>query len=508
MGGLDNMKNIQLKNTAEALALKDIFEDVKKKVHEEKITSLFQEEQVRIIPAPDEKQELLEREMIQKEKREKNRDLVASFFNEGKFMPVWMADHWINRNPCFSDAYGTLFVYRNGVYEEMSQNKVESHLLELLSYKADTRYTNKALPLIVKNTVKDKTEFVELMEHDPYSINLGNGIYHLKEKTFKGHSSNDIRLTKFNVNYDPTAVPVKFNKFLREVLPEDVIPTIYEIFGYCLLRTNKLNKSFLLVGEGANGKSIVLEALKAFLGTKNFTTLSLQQLTGDNAFATSNLFGKYAVIDTDTDGETILNSGNFKKITSGESIHAEFKGKDGFTFTPFAKLIYSVNNIPQSVDKSNGYFRRWTTIPFNVTIPEEKQNKNLAEEICSDPNELSGILNEALAAIKKAIDKGQITESETIKASNIGFKQGSDTVQMFIDDCCVVPGEKVLPNTIFMAYKIWCNDSSIPVKLQLGKQGFYKDLEKKGFPREKSNFDYFMGIDLNFAVHARMNARI
>lgn len=53
-------------------------------------------------------------------------------------------------------------------------------------------------------------------------------------------------------------------------------------------------------------------------------------------------------------------------------------------------LIFSMNNIPKASDCSHGYFRRFLYVVFNHIVPEELQNKHLADDLKA---EYPGILN-------------------------------------------------------------------------------------------------------------------
>jgi Family of unknown function (DUF5906) len=52
---------------------------------------------------------------------------------------------------------------------------------------------------------------------------------------------------------------------------------------------------------------------------------------------------------------------------SGDSIRAQNKFKDPFSFRNYAKLIFSANKIPESDDDSSyAYYRRWLIIEFDT----------------------------------------------------------------------------------------------------------------------------------------------
>ncbi|MCQ2400041.1 MAG: DUF5906 domain-containing protein, partial [Clostridia bacterium] len=105
--------------------------------------------------------------------------------------------------------------------------------------------------------------------------------------------------------------------------------------------------------------------LKAFIGSRNYTSMSIDDVT--ERFNVAELENKLANIGDDINNVPIdKKAGLLKKLFAGNAVKAERKGQDPFTFEPYATHIYSANNIPRSFDKSYGFYRRWIFIPFNA----------------------------------------------------------------------------------------------------------------------------------------------
>src|SRR5690606_38296347 len=103
-------------------------------------------------------------------------------------------------------------------------------------------------------------------------------------------------------------------------------------------------------GEGSNGKSVFLGLIEAFLGAENVSNVSLHDLTSDR-YASAELYGKMANIFADLRADKITDAGTFKVVVSGDRIRAQRKHQQPFTFKPYAKLIFSANQIPETSDK-------------------------------------------------------------------------------------------------------------------------------------------------------------
>ena len=85
------------------------------------------------------------------------------------------------------------------------------------------------------------------------------------------HDRAHFSTSQIPVSYDPDADAPRFEQFLTEVFLDDpdreeksVI--ICEALGYSLLSTCEFEKFFLLIGNGANGKSVLLRVLEDLCG--------------------------------------------------------------------------------------------------------------------------------------------------------------------------------------------------------------------------------------------------
>lgn len=143
-----------------------------------------------------------------------------------------------------------------------------------------------------------------------------------------------------------------------------------EVIGYLFYRRNELRKSFILVGDKANGKSTYLDMLKTLLGDSNTSALDLAEL--GERFKTAELFGKLANIGDDIGDEFIANPAIFKKLVSGDRVNAERKGQDPFDFSSYAKLLFSANSMPRIRDKTGAVLDRHRARAFQGDVFERR----------------------------------------------------------------------------------------------------------------------------------------
>lgn len=84
-------------------------------------------------------------------------------------------------------------------------------------------------------------------------------------------------------------------------------------------------------------------------------------------------------------------------------------------------MMLCLKELPKTNDISNGFYRRFLIVPFNVQIPKNRINPNLAKEIIF--NELSGIMNWALEGRKRLVKNGKFADSPVMNATLEEYKK-------------------------------------------------------------------------------------
>jgi P4 family phage/plasmid primase-like protien len=220
--------------------------------------------------------------------------------------------------------------------------------------------------------------------------------------------------------------------------PKDVF-TALQFVGYCLYRTAKYEHGTLCVGPGGNGKGTFLRLLANFLGKRNVSHVSLQEI-GEDKFATAELYGKLANICADLGKTKVKDTGKFKMLVSGDRMSAQHKNQRRFEFDPYAKLIFSTNEIPESEDRTYAYFRRWIMFSFE-NVFEDDADENMMDKLTTQ-DELSGLLNLALIALKQLIKDNGFAYIDDIKTVTKTYTLNANSVAKFLEQRCETTGNK------------------------------------------------------------------
>lgn len=323
-------------------------------------------------------------------------------------------------------------------------------------------------------------------------INLQNGTFEIKRGIGKlrDFSRADFLTHQLGFGYDKTAVCPKWRAFLDEVLPDRASQDLLaEYVAYVFARHLKLEKTLILFGNGANGKSVVFEVINALLGSANVSNYSLESL-GDQYYRA---MIAHKLLNYSSENSTRLQSEKFKQLTSGEPIEARLPYGQPMTITNYARLAFNTNELPRDVEHTEAYFRRFLIIPFDVTIPEERRNPNLPSEIIE--TELSGVFNWVLDGLSRLLKANRFSECEASHKAVDNYRRESDSVALFIDENSYVKSTSNYESLkdFYPIYKTFCLDNGMrPVH----SRNLIKRLEGLGFETYKMAFGKIIYIQV------------
>jgi len=363
-----------------------------------------------------------------------------------------------------------IYVYRNGVYHLGGEQVVKELCQETMGPLTTTYDIKEITETIKRCTFISEEEF----EKPKTKISVLNGILDLKKMKKEPHTPDFITRIQLPVEYDPDATCPKFMKFLSEIVPSGEIPVIQEFVGYCLWKETPFHRYFVLIGEGRNGKSTLLDSIMALLGEKNVCNVSLQDIT-NSRFGAARLVGKLANIYPDLGTRALNSTGKLKSMVAGDRMHVEKKFKDGMDYTNYAKLIFSANRLPKSPDDSTAFWARFIIVNFPHYFGEEKAKKNLVQELTT-PEELSGMLNWALAGLGRLMKQGKFSYSTSQEEVRTQYLRLSDAIAAFTEERMEYDGKTELEKEeVYSAYVSYCKGYDLVPK---DKNIFARELPK------------------------------
>jgi P4 family phage/plasmid primase-like protien len=295
-------------------------------------------------------------------------------------------------------------------------------------------------------------------------LGLANGLLDLEAARLLSHTPDWFSLVCLPYAYDPGATCPKWLGVLGQNLEGDAerVGLLQQFFGYALMNSTDAQRFLFLVGEGANGKSVVLAGLHAMLGQENVSTVPLEAF--GQRFAMAQTLGKLVNICPEVGELDRTAEGTLKAFVSGDRMTFERKGKDAFSARPTARLVLSTNNVPRFADRSEGVWRRLLLVPFNRQVPPEERVAGMDKpEFWLQLGEAPGILNWALEGMRQLRGNDmRFPEPPACRAALREHRTDSDPCRAYLEGHYRAdPEGSPIPTTeVYKAYRTWCETNN------------------------------------------------
>lgn len=349
---------------------------------------------------------------------------------------------------------GIIYIYQDNYWVELPKQRIhefaETHFNPKPKHNMCAEFENK-----LKRTELNSQEWFNPQKF----VNFKNGVLELETGKLLDHSPKFGFRYILPYDYDPKAECVRFNQFLDEVMLDDaeLKAVICEFMGYSISGMDPVigQKALILFGNGANGKSVLLEVFKMLAGKGNYSTISMGNEINKETTRYS-LSGKLFNVSEETPRDAMIDNTVFKALVSGGEVQARKLYCDAFDMKNYAKIIMACNNLPTNYDDSNGMYRRLLIVPFRATFSDETRDPFLVDKLT---DELSGIFNLAYAGYKNFVkNRGKFTRATQIEKQVQEYKQESHPLSFFIEEECDLEEKNFATSMVlYSQYKIFAD---------------------------------------------------
>lgn len=340
-------------------------------------------------------------------------------------------------------------------------------------------------------------------DKNPDFLAVQNGVINLKNGKKLTGTPEMMLLKQCPVEYDENAKCEKWDQFLLDVFQENTakIDFVFRALGYSLTGDTREQCFFILLGSGANGKSVFLQVISSILGPFSANTPSSSFIT--NRFNTENipndiaaLKGKRFVTASEFDENSQFKINRIKALTGNDVITARFMRQEFFEFNPEFKIWLSTNHKPAAYDSSHAFWRRVRLIKFNRQFSGKDRDPEKLKELLK---EKPGILNWLIGGCLAWRKTGLITPAE-IEHETGEYKSENDIIGNFLKDCSIPKkGGFVEADLLLEKYNQWAAENS---EAELKQMIFGKKMTEKGIEKTRKiiNDKYktvYVNIELN-----------
>jgi putative DNA primase/helicase len=382
---------------------------------------------------------------------------------------------------------GSFYGYRDGYWPRLDvQAEIVKVIAQFYGKSADRKKLGELLTLLEAFQAETDSD----VQPDRTVLCLRNGAFDTGNRELLRHDPAYRHKTKIDIDWDPDATCPRWLQFLDEIFEPDSdkaekVRFVQEWFGYCLVPDNSQHKFVWMVGEGGNGKSVLLNVLTHLVGSGNISNAHIEAL--DKTFVRAELQDKLLNISSEMSASATMADSHLKAIVSGDVLQAERKYQDSFSFRPFVRLIAATNHLPRLLDLSTGFFRRAIILNFNRQFGEQDRDVNLESTLVA---ELPGILTWAVDGLTQLREQGRFSTVPSSESSLATYRADSDTEGLFAADVLEIAGVGygTTPKYIYSTYEEWCRGYGYRPKSIGGLGRRLSELGFKKFRRSKGDY--------------------
>jgi putative DNA primase/helicase len=315
-----------------------------------------------------------------------------------------------------------------------------------------------------------------------WEINTPDGVVDLRSGELHAHVAEDYT-TKITAVGPGGDCPL-WRQFLDKITGSDVElqQFLRRWCGYTLTGSTREHALAFGFGTGANGKSVFTSTIAGIIADyattapiETFTVTASEQHPTELA----RLRGARLVVATETEEGRRWAESKIKMLTGGDRTAARFMRQDFFEFTPQFKLHIIGNHKPGLRSVNEAIRRRFLLVPFNVTIPPEERDADLADKLKREwPGILAWMVDGALAWQQTGL-----APPAAVTNATAAYLEAEDALSLWLDECTVldVNGWEGI-SALFGSWKAWCERTGEFVGTQ---RRFVQNIEGKGLTYER-----------------------
>lgn len=317
-----------------------------------------------------------------------------------KFSPVPFAEEIQKNNKFIEDKYKRFWRYEEseGIWKDNADSFIKTTLRNNLFGDEQQK----------RNYVEEVVAYIKDSNHndnfkpnaDPYLIAFKNKVFNLNINQWQDFMPEHYLTNKINIEIDENVkeCPV-IDNFFQESIGEEYKQILYDLASYSLFRELPYQKVFFVYGSAGTGKSQYMNLLEKFLGDDNCCSFEPRDIEKD-PYAGGQMLYKLGNIASDINYDALDNVNQIKKLTGGDTIKVRLMYKEPFNEKIYCKQIFSTNKLPEVKEKTNAWYRRIYPIEFNNTVPKNKRNPFLLNDMTTT-KELQGFAYKCIESLKR-----------------------------------------------------------------------------------------------------------
>ncbi|MFJ4529077.1 phage/plasmid primase, P4 family [Streptomyces nigrescens] len=355
--------------------------------------------------------------------------------------------------------------------------------------------TTRAIDNLMRELRAVPSVYADVADFDakPELLSFRNGTVDLRSGRLRPHEKSDMITQSLAIDYNPDAKCPGWEKFLREIFPSlpELPSYVQRLVGYGLTGYTSEQCFAVLWGKGANGKSVLTDALakifKAITKNTPFATFE-DKASGGIPNDIAALRDARLVMSSEGESGKPMSEAILKRASGGDEMTARFMRKEFFTFTPKFLIMLATNHQPKFRGQDEGLWRRVKLVPFRrYFAPHEREDRAVMDRRFQ-VEEAEGIAAWAVRGAAEWLANG-LQDPAVITEATKEYRETSDALAGFFPgvivrckDDCQMPGSDA-----FNAYLDWCEAENLPSKERWSRRAFYSAMAERQVTSKKTN---------------------
>lgn len=379
---------------------------------------------------------------------------------------VALVDNICNEYEVINNSLMTaIYDEENGVWLQQADAFLKSIITKKIKPAFSISKRNTALELLKDTTFEYGSDLPFNKKYN--AVIFKNGTYYFPTDT---NDTKGMFIDSFDSkDYSTTRIPHVFNEtlFKKDDKPSKTFEALspfmdegekemlFQYLGSCFYKRQNPRGILIMTGGGKNGKSRIIEMFQYFVGQENYSTAPLKALV-ENRFAKSSLLNKHLNACGDIDADFFKESAELKGLTGGDTVFAEFKGENGFSFENFARLLFSANKLPKFKDDTEAIGTRM----LFLEMPYKPTREDVDKLVSSYKEESELLIAYCIKSFIQALKNEKFTECKRSLEIKEEWSKSSNNVSEFASECCKFDSEYTYSiKKTYLAYKEFCKQN-------------------------------------------------
>lgn len=296
---------------------------------------------------------------------------------------------------------------------------------------------------------------------------------------------------RIDVDYDPTATCPWWETMIADMFGDRdeeeqraLVGVVQELMGAALIdkKPRSLSKACVFWGNENRAKSGVLEVVSGLFGNEPIA-VAIGAVDSTHGLMPFVRRAPWVLHEAFNPGQWHISS-TVKSIITGEPVNINVKNGPLMQQIVRSPIFWATNGQPQFKEATKAIVSRMVVIEVTRAFIEGKPIGAAAEAIkrgFSKPGEfvvaieLPGVLNWAIAGLKRALERGSIASTDSIAETATAIHEDSNLVAGFLNDCIEFnPVARLRSSDFCLAHSAWWlelkgEDRRLPTNEAIGK---------------------------------------